>query len=171
MHLLALDATFVRFELRYDWLLAQHRDLLALDVQAVPPMRDGNSSNRGLGPRVACGTNVLRRLDEALMNFVGDVLNSSSTETKIRLFRVLAVCALKNTFVTFLHLDRQRRHLMNYANNFSELTLNEQKSVALFLVNLFSDPQTQSWVLYFSEWSQGIIKFLYIVVLIFHCII
>ena len=110
-------------------------------------------------------------LDEALMNFVGDVLNSSSTETKIRLFRVLAVCALKNTFVTFLHHDRQRRHLMNYANNFSELTLNEQKSVALFLVNLFSDPQTQSWVLYFSEWSPGILLIVYICCLKFRTLI
>ena len=33
-------------------------------------------------------------LDEALLKFVGDVLNSSSSETKVRLLRVLAVCAL-----------------------------------------------------------------------------
>ena len=94
-------------------------------------------------------------LDEALMKFVGDVLNSSSSETKIKLFRVLAVCALKETFVTFLHQDRQRRHVMNYMNNFSDLSLSEQKTVAIFICNLFSHHQTQSWVLYFSEWSEG----------------
>ena len=99
-------------------------------------------------------------LDEALLRFVGDVLNSSSSETKVRLFRVLAVCALKETFVTFLHQDRQRRHLMNYANNFSDLSLNEQKSVAVFICNLFSHSQTQSWALYFSEWAEGkVLKF------------
>ena len=95
---------------------------------------------------------------EALLKFVGDVLNSSSSETKIRLLRVLAVCALKDTFVTLLHHDRQRRHLMNYANNFSDLSLNEQKAVAIFICNLFSHHQTQSWVLYFSEWAQGNLK-------------
>ena len=94
-------------------------------------------------------------LDEALMNFVGDVLNSSSSETKIRLFRVLAVCALKETFVTFLHQDRKMRHVMNYMNKFSFLSLSEQKAVAIFICNLFSHPQTQSWALYFSEWSEG----------------
>jgi hypothetical protein len=98
-------------------------------------------------------------LDEALLRFVGDVLNSSSSETKIRLLRVLAVCALKETFVTFLHQDRQRKHLMNYANSFTDLSVNEQKALAIFMCNLFSHQQTQSWVLYFSEWAQGILKF------------
>ena len=94
-------------------------------------------------------------LDDALLQFVGDVLNSSSFETKIRLFRVLAVCALKDTFVTFLHQDRTRRHLMNYINKFSDLSLNEQKAIGIFVCNLFAHPQTQNWVLYFSEWTPG----------------
>ena len=94
-------------------------------------------------------------LDEALLNFVGDVLNSQSAETKVRLLRVLAVCSLKESFITFLNQDRQRRHLMNYANNFDELSLNEQKAVAIFICNLFSHIQTQNWALYFSEWAQG----------------
>ena len=67
MHLLALDA-FIRFELRYDCPLALHKAILALNVHAVPPMRDDDSSNRGLGPRVACGTAELRRVGGALMN-------------------------------------------------------------------------------------------------------
>ena len=97
-------------------------------------------------------------LDEALLNFVGDVLNSSSSETKVRLLRVLAVCALKESFITFLNQDRQRRHLMNYANNFDKVSLNEQKAVAIFICNLFSHVKTQNWALYFSEWAQGSYK-------------
>ena len=94
-------------------------------------------------------------LDEALIQFVGDVLNSASSEMKIRLLRVLAACALKDTFVTFLHHDRTRRHLMNYANKFNDLSLNEQKAIGLFICNLFAHSPTQSWALYFSEWIPG----------------
>ena len=55
-----LDTAFARFALSLNCLLAQHRDFLALSVQAVPPMRDDNSSNRGLGPRIATGISGLR---------------------------------------------------------------------------------------------------------------
>ena len=67
MHLLALDA-FIRFELWYDCPLALHKAILALCVHAASPMRDDNSSTRGLGPTVACGTSGLCRLDAVLMN-------------------------------------------------------------------------------------------------------
>ena len=66
--MLAFDATFNRLMPRDDCLLALHKDFLALNVHAVPPMRDDTSSNRGLGPKVACGTSELRRPDAALMN-------------------------------------------------------------------------------------------------------
>ena len=85
MHLLALDATFIRFELRCDCLLSLHKDLLALlalhrdlqalHVHAVPPMRDDNMSNRGLGPEVPCDTTKLGRVDGALINCSIRVLN------------------------------------------------------------------------------------------------
>ena len=42
-------------------------------------------------------------LDKALLAFVGDVLRSISVETKVRIMRVLAACALKESFVAFLH--------------------------------------------------------------------
>ena len=64
----SLDATFASFAPRLNCLLALHRDFLALNVHAVPPMRDDTSSTRGLGPTVACGTSGLRRLDAVLMN-------------------------------------------------------------------------------------------------------
>ena len=46
-------------------------------------------------------------LDRALLKFVGDVLRSISAETKVRIMRVLAVCALKESFVAFLHQVRR----------------------------------------------------------------
>ena len=42
-------------------------------------------------------------LDKALLAFVGDVLRSISVETKVRIMRVLSACALKESFVAFLH--------------------------------------------------------------------
>lgn len=91
-------------------------------------------------------------LDKAVVEFAGDVLRSFSADTKVRLLRVLAVCALKDGFVHFLNQDRERRHLMNYANRFAELSLDEQKSLATLFCNLFAKPQTRSWILYFSQW-------------------
>ena len=92
-------------------------------------------------------------LDKALVDFVGDVLKSISVETKIRLMRVLAVCALKQSFVHFLHQDRERRYLMNYINGFVHLSLDEKKAVGLFICHLFANAQTQNWALYFSDWE------------------
>ena len=48
-------------------MLELNREFLALNVHAVPPMRNVNPSSRGLGPIVACVTTELRRLDAALM--------------------------------------------------------------------------------------------------------
>ena len=63
-----LDATIARFVLRLNCLLEVHRDLRALNVHALPPMRDDTSSNRGLEPKVACGTTPLHRLDGTSMS-------------------------------------------------------------------------------------------------------
>ena len=68
--------TFARFLLRLDGLLELHREFRALNVHAVPPMRDDNLSNRGLGPKVACGTAGLSRLDRVLMNRSLRAMNS-----------------------------------------------------------------------------------------------
>ena len=61
--------------LRLNCLLVLHKDLLALNVHAAPPMRGDDLSNRGLGPKVACGTTELRRLDAASMKRSRRALN------------------------------------------------------------------------------------------------
>ena len=74
--MLALDATFVRYALRLNCLLALDMDFLALNVQAVLPVRNDTSSNRGLGPRVATGASELHRLDGASMDRSIRAMNS-----------------------------------------------------------------------------------------------
>ena len=72
----SLDTAFARFVLRLKCLLALHGDFLALNVHVVLPMQGDTLSNRGLGPKVACGTTESRRSDAALMNRSIRALNS-----------------------------------------------------------------------------------------------
>ena len=65
---LALHAIFAKFALRINCLLAVHKDFLALNVHVVPPMRDDNSSDRGLGPIITFDTAGSRRPDVVLMS-------------------------------------------------------------------------------------------------------
>lgn len=54
-------------------------------------------------------------------------------ELRVRLLKVLAVAALKDDVILILHQDRREHVFMNYANNFDRLSLEEQKSLALFV--------------------------------------
>ena len=63
---------------------------------------------------------------------------SLNSDIRAKLVRLLAAGALRNDFWSFLQMDRKERHLMKYPNDFENLTVEEQKSVALFLCNNFS---------------------------------
>ena len=63
---------------------------------------------------------------------------SLNSDIRAKLVRLLAVGALRDDFWSFLQMDRKDRHLMKYPNDFENLTVDEQKSVALFLCNNFS---------------------------------
>ena len=91
-----LDATFARFVLRLNCLLEVHRDSRALNVHAVPPMRDDTSSNRGLGPRTACGTTESRRLDTVLMNCSMRALNARPEINSAQPLSIFARVAAKH---------------------------------------------------------------------------
>ena len=52
--------------------------------------------------------------------------------------RLLAAGALREDFWSFLQLDRKERFLMKYPDDFENITVEEQKAVALFLCNNFS---------------------------------
>jgi hypothetical protein len=92
-------------------------------------------------------------LDDRVHNLVTEILSQGCQDAKIRVLRILAVCALRDNFINFLNIDRKVRAIMNFALTFENLSLNEQKALAMMFCNLFSRPQTASYALYFSEWS------------------
>ena len=44
---------------------------------------------------------------------------------------------------------------MKHALKFESISANEQKALAMLICNLFSNPQTSSYALYFSEWENS----------------
>ena len=106
-------------------------------------------------------------LDQKLLNFVGALLENRSLDTMVRVkvrertilfatseifnvllklcsygllqvLRLLAAGALRHDFWSFLQLDRKERQLMKFPNDFDNLSVEEQKAVAMFLCNSFS---------------------------------
>ena len=65
----------------------------------------------------------------------------------------MAAGALRVDFWSFLQMDRKDRHLMKYPNDFEDLTVEEQKAVALFLCNNFSSGKGADWLMYGSPWK------------------
>lgn len=88
-----------------------------------------------------------------IINILHYFSENGPEESKVRVLRILALCALKYNFINFLNLDRKQRSVMKCAKQFDELTINEQKAIATLICNLFSDPKTSSYALYFSEWE------------------
>ncbi|KAK7601806.1 hypothetical protein V9T40_009247 [Parthenolecanium corni] len=96
-------------------------------------------------------------LSDGFLAFIGKLLSDQKfpDELRVRLLKVLAVAALKDDVILILHQDRREHVFMNYANNFDRLSLEEQKSLALFVCNLFENPSSSEWLLYISEWDSG----------------
>jgi len=94
-------------------------------------------------------------LDDQLHSLISRTLENGAEETKTRILRILALCALKDNFINFLNLDRKDRCIMKHAIRFETLSPNEQKALAMLICNLFSNPQTSSYALYFSEWEDS----------------
>ncbi|XKL67145.1 hypothetical protein PGB90_010565 [Kerria lacca] len=96
-------------------------------------------------------------LSDGFLSFVGKLLNDQnfSPELRVRLLNVLAVAALKEDIILVLHQDRREHVFMNYAYNFDRISIDEQKSLALFVCNLFENPSSSEWLLYISEWDCG----------------
>ena len=55
-----------------------------------------------------------------------------------KVLRLLAAGALRHDFWSFLQLDRKDRQLMKFPNHFDNISVEEQKAVAMFLCNCFS---------------------------------
>jgi len=99
-------------------------------------------------------------LDHQLLNFIGGLLGhrSLNPDIRVRVLRLLAAGALRDDFWSFLQMDRKEHHLMAYCNDFEDLTVEEQKAVAIFLCNNFSTSKGAEWLLYGSPWSIETLK-------------
>ena len=69
----------------------------------------------------------------------------------LKVLRLLAAGALRQDFWSFLQLDRKERQLMKFPNDFDNLSVEEQKAVAMFLCNSFSSCK----VALSPEWSRN----------------
>lgn len=93
-------------------------------------------------------------LDQQMLDFVSGLLEhrSLNLDIRVKMIRLLAAGAARQDFPTFLHLDRKNRSLMKFSNIFDNLSVEEQKGVALFLCNAFSSVKGSEWVMYASTW-------------------
>jgi len=78
---------------------------------------------------------------------------SLNTEIRVKLIRLLAAGACRDDFWSFLQMDRKNRVLMRFPNLFEDLSVEEQKGVALFICNLFSSARGSEWLMYGSTWK------------------
>ena len=92
-------------------------------------------------------------LDDQVHGLIKEILVNGTGDAKLRILRVLAVCALKDNFINILNLDRKDRVIMNFATKFKNIQINEQKALAMLICNLFSNSKTASYALYFSGWT------------------
>jgi len=94
-------------------------------------------------------------LDYQLLNFIGGLLDhrSLNPDIRVKVLRLLAAGALRDDFWSFLQMDRKDHHLMVYCNDFEDLTVEEQKAVAIFVCNNFSTSKGSEWLLYGSPWT------------------
>jgi len=94
-------------------------------------------------------------LDQKTLNFVGALLENRSLDqmVRVKVLRLLAAGALRHDFWSFLQLDRKERQLMKFPNDFDNLSVEEQKAVAMFLCNSFSSCKAADWLLYGSPWK------------------
>lgn len=97
-------------------------------------------------------------LDDKVHGLIKSILCHGSQESKLRILRILAICALKENFINLLNLDRKEKVIMNYATQFHDIPLNLQKALATLICNLFSHPQTAYYALYFSGWTPTLHK-------------
>jgi len=94
-------------------------------------------------------------LDQHILDFVAGLLEhrSLNCDIRVKLLRLLAAGACREDFWSFLQMDRKNRTLMKFPNDFENLSVEEQKGVALFLCNLFSSHKGGEWLMYGSSWK------------------
>jgi len=94
-------------------------------------------------------------LSEGFNVFLSNVFHRQEwpSEARVAMLRLLAYGAKEDDIVLILHMDRKDHSVMNYAQSFDRLTVQEQESLALLFCNLFETASASEWLLYISEWD------------------
>ena len=74
-------------------------------------------------------------LAEGFNAFLGKVLHDKTlpTEARVAMLRLLAYGTAQDDIVLILHMDRKDHLIMNYAQEFDRLPIQEQEALALFV--------------------------------------
>jgi len=96
-------------------------------------------------------------LAEGFNSFLGRVLHDKTfpSEGRVAMLRLLAYGAGQDDIVLIMHMDRKDHVVMNYAQDFDRLPIQEQEALALLFANLFETNSASEWLLYISEWTYG----------------
>ncbi|XP_040570706.1 uncharacterized protein [Lepeophtheirus salmonis] len=98
-------------------------------------------------------------MDSGIRDFVNVLLSRESlpSQVRVRVLRLLALCALRPEFGNFLALDRKERVLMNKASSFESLSSSpeEQKALVLLFCNICSSSEGRDWLTYSYEWGDS----------------
>jgi len=96
-------------------------------------------------------------LAEGFNSFLGKVLHCPDwpREGRVAMLKLLAFGAEQDDIVLILHMDRRDHLLMNYAQQFDRLSVEEQEELARLWCNLFETGSASEWTLYISEWSSS----------------
>jgi len=94
-------------------------------------------------------------LAEGFNSFLGSVLHKADwpSEGRVAMLRLLAYGAEQDDIVLILHMDRKDHLVMNYAQQFDRLPIQEQENLAMLFCNLFETASASEWLLYISEWD------------------
>jgi len=94
-------------------------------------------------------------LAEGFNSFLGKVLHCPDwpREGRVAMLKLLAFGAEQDDIVLILHMDRRDHLVMNYAQQFDRLSIEEQEELARLWCNLFETGSASEWTLYISEWT------------------
>lgn len=92
--------------------------------------------------------------ESQFLAFIGDVLNGSNEDNRVKLLRLLAHCAVRPDILS-VFTDKEARLVKYVDANFERNSVEEQKSVSLLLCQMSSHESGRNFLLYQSPWLTG----------------
>ena len=76
------------------------------------------------------------------------------SEGRVAMLRLLAFGSSQDDLVLILHMDRKDHVIMNYAQEFDRLPIQEQEALAMF-VSYFELTNTEHWTFFWRVFQQN----------------